>query len=83
MAEHSADAALRLLSVIEERVGQLSDFPELGPVWSKYPWTGVRCLLCGKHIVYYEVVPNRAKVHILTVRHGREQEPELAGMKSG
>jgi plasmid stabilization system protein ParE len=83
VAEHSADAALRLISDIERRVGQLADFPELGPAWSKHPWTGVRCLLCGKHVVYYEVVASLDEVHILTVRHGREQESELEGLKGG
>jgi plasmid stabilization system protein ParE len=37
--------------------------------------------LCGKLVVYYEVVASLDEVHILTVRHGREQEPELEGLK--
>lgn len=81
VAEHSADAALRLIHDVERRVGQLADFPELGPVWPMHPETGVRCLVCGKYVVYYEVVSGQEEVHVLTVRHGREREPALGGMR--
>jgi plasmid stabilization system protein ParE len=76
VAQHSRGAALRLLERIEADVQQLATFPELGPVWWKHPGTGIRILVSGKHVVYYELVQADSEVHVLSVRHGREQEPE-------
>jgi plasmid stabilization system protein ParE len=81
LADRNPEAALRFVGQVVSQAEALLDHPHLGPIWDLHPAMGVRRLVSGKHLIYYEVLQDQQAILVLTVRHSRERVPELDAVK--
>ena len=73
IAEDSPDAALELWSEIDEKVGNLAQYPQLYKRSGRVP--GMRELVVrGNYVVIYRELPQ--KIEIVSVLHARQQWPK-------
>lgn len=70
--ERSPAASAQFVDRIERDVGRLADHPALGPLWQRHPSLGVRRLVTGKYLVFYQLIHEREEVLVLTLRHARQ-----------
>jgi plasmid stabilization system protein ParE len=81
LADRNPAAAVRFVDQVSEQAAVLLEHPHLAPLWELHPEMGVRRLVTGKHLIYYEVLEDLEVVLILTVRHARERVPEPDDVK--
>lgn len=73
------DAALRILVDFEATIAQLAEFPRLGRPREDLK-QGLRALVFGKYLIFYEIYEHRNVVHVLRVIAGkRKVEDQIRG----
>ena len=74
LRKHSNSASQRLTYRMREAARMLSDFPMLGSERA-LPVKEIRRLVLDDYVLDYEI--REREVHILNMRHGRQQDPYL------
>lgn len=69
IAEDNATAADHLLLVIDDKIEQLRQFPEIGAIRDDIR-PGARMLVHGNYLVLYEYDRENSLINIITVVHG-------------
>ena len=62
-----------MLERIFERVESLAEMPESGRAYPGANDSSLREVIIGKYRVIYRVVETEKAIHVITVRHGRQQ----------
>lgn len=73
IAADDSVAARRMLERTFERVESLAEMPESGRVFPGANDRSLRELIVGQYRVIYRVVATEKAIHVITVRHGRQQ----------
>ena len=74
LRRHSTTAFKRLSDRLRQAKRLLSEHPHAGPS-KPLPVPGMRRLVIGDYVLDYEIRGD--EVHILNMRHGRQQDPDL------
>ncbi|MBY0527708.1 MAG: type II toxin-antitoxin system RelE/ParE family toxin [Gemmataceae bacterium] len=77
IAQDNPTAADRMARAIGERVDLLKTLPLMGATYPKGSKSRTRTIVSGKYRIFYCVIEAARRVEILTVWHGRRQEPDL------
>ncbi len=72
----SLAGAARFVERVQLGTALLVDNPDLAPIWDQYPDLGVRRMVIGKYLLYYELHEGPKEILVLTIRHAREPVPE-------
>jgi toxin ParE1/3/4 len=75
VADQDAVAAEKLRQLLISSVEVLTLFPLIGPVFEKDRTGQTREIVCRGYRIFYQVNEPVERVEILTVRHGRRQDP--------
>lgn len=74
VAQHSSNAAFRLMERFRDKFNLLSRFPHLGRERDDI-LLGLRCLIVNEYLIFYQ--PNEDTVEIWRVRHGAQSLENL------
>ncbi len=69
ISQDSPDAAMRVVDGIYEKAQLLTDFPEIGYKYDRYPDLTIRILLYGHYRITY-LIKDDGNIDILGVFHG-------------
>jgi toxin ParE1/3/4 len=77
IAQHDAEAALRMGNGILDHVRILAQFPFIGPTYPKGTRGSLREIVFRSYRIFHDVSEGSRRVEILHVWHGARQDPIL------
>jgi toxin ParE1/3/4 len=77
IAQHDAEAALRMGNGILEHVRILAQFPFIGPMYPRGAQGALREIVFRSYRIFYDVSEESRRVDILHIWHGAREEPNF------